>query len=836
MSLTDALLREAYPLDVWIALRPDSARGSGSEDDPFDGSTRPEAAFNVTGLSYSGREATATTATDPGYTDGDVITIAGVTGAGAGQFNGSFPIYGKSGTTFKYWMSAVPGGAAQGTNWTAARQVFRFDDLMKNTVGANVAVHLGPGVFETRGSSVWQPKSGQKLRGSGIAVTTLRLVGVNVPYFPVNAIGYQYDNYLDSFEASDFTVDCNLPGQILKDTQQNFALAPVTCGAVFIVGQHLRLRRLRAINFGTQGPFGQSTPHPNDPNYPNEKPSNECFVLSAAWPHPNLESLNPPKTVSDCVIEDCILEQPSLNNARETTCICLGASERGASDPFDGKDGLMAYHRGCVVRNCVVDCEYKDNPVSIQSVTSSLTTTATVTTRLPHGRETNDWVRISGAVVNGSTDNPYNGSFKITKLSPTTFQYTISSAVPDPTGDMWVGRWPSHFVAVTSIQKSGSGPWVFTVSTATPHFLVPKGAAVLTNVTNSDAGKPPTAFNVTWVVKDILDRKTFTFEAASDPGSPVAVSNTTLGVNFQAVTIDGGSEAVMEGCHILNCGYGGPYHDTWSTKDLTVRNNHYRAVLIGPYQLMGGTGRRIGAPSLTYDNLPGSGPHLATFQIVQTSPTVVPHRLAVGQGVHIIDATVGGTLSPYYNGYFRIESVSETTFTYWMTGNPQGPADGGTPKAIALWQVGQCVIENNVIELMPAFNNWGPPCGIAFAGAPQDPLFNSIPGAPVRVFRRAVIRNNIIRFVETVTQGAGSERGISLNGCENVLLEHNVSDATILTPIAWVNCSNLRVFNNRSPAGQLIPVQGVVMLTDFSTVKRDDLSKVIEDAAILAML
>ncbi len=69
-----------------------------------------------------------------------------------------------------------------------------------------------------------------------------------------------------------------------------------------------------------------------------------------------------------------------------------------------------------------------------------------------------------------------------------------------------------------------------------------------------------------------------------------------------------------------------------------------------------------------------------------------------------------------------------------------------------------------------------------------------------------------------------------------MLLEHNVIEATILTPIAWVKCSNLRVFNNRTPAGQLIPVQGVVMLSDFSTVKRDDLSKVIEDAAILAML
>jgi hypothetical protein len=107
---------------------------------------------------------------------------------------------------------------------------------------------------------------------------------------------------------------------------------------------------------------------------------------------------------------------------------------------------------------------------------------------------------------------------------------------------------------------------------------------------------------------------------------------------------------------------------------------------------------------------------------------------------------------------------------------------------------------------------------------------------PFRIFRGVVMRNNIIRFVDTVTQGAGSEQGISLNGCENVLLEHNVIDATIQTLIGWVNCTNLRASNNRTSAGQLIPVQGVMMLADFTSVKRDDLSKVIEDAAILSVL
>ena len=40
MSLTDALLLEVPPIDVWIALRTDGAKGSGTESDPFDGGIR----------------------------------------------------------------------------------------------------------------------------------------------------------------------------------------------------------------------------------------------------------------------------------------------------------------------------------------------------------------------------------------------------------------------------------------------------------------------------------------------------------------------------------------------------------------------------------------------------------------------------------------------------------------------------------------------------------------------------------------------------------------------------------------------------------------------------
>src|SRR5881409_3989208 len=39
MSLFDALLLDPYRLNVWIAYRTDGVKGSGTENDPFDGST-----------------------------------------------------------------------------------------------------------------------------------------------------------------------------------------------------------------------------------------------------------------------------------------------------------------------------------------------------------------------------------------------------------------------------------------------------------------------------------------------------------------------------------------------------------------------------------------------------------------------------------------------------------------------------------------------------------------------------------------------------------------------------------------------------------------------------
>ena len=44
-----------------------------------------------------------------------------------------------------------------------------------------------------------------------------------------------------------------------------------------------------------------------------------------------------------------------------------------------------------------------------------------------------------------------------------------------------------------------------------------------------------------------------------------------------------------------------------------------------------------------------------------------------------------------------------------MLGDPQANADAASGTVNALWQVQLCVIENNVIELIPSYIDWGSP-------------------------------------------------------------------------------------------------------------------------------
>ena len=137
MSLSDALLLDPHRINTWISKRADGVKGTGTQNDPWDGSTAT-----------------------------------------------------------------------------------KLDGVL-NSLVANTGIHFGPGIFQINGfqdgaTSGWL-KSGMKIVGSGIDVTTLQMVGATTTNKHYFAIGHPFSsggqpNLMDSFEISDLTIDCNLAG------------------------------------------------------------------------------------------------------------------------------------------------------------------------------------------------------------------------------------------------------------------------------------------------------------------------------------------------------------------------------------------------------------------------------------------------------------------------------------------------------------------------------------------------------------------------------------------------------------------------------------------------
>lgn len=137
--------------------------------------------------------------------------------------------------------------------------------------------------------------------------------------------------------------------------------------------------------------------------------------------------------------------------------------------------------------------------VAVASITRS-GTTATVTTKKPHGFATGQSVTIEGA-----DQSEYNGSFSITWLSGTTFSYTVPVSVPTvtspATGSPVLTAW------IDGVLLNYSGTWLnpspliggsytnmrFTTFGNTPHglpngatvTLAPFGALVISNVSTA---------------------------------------------------------------------------------------------------------------------------------------------------------------------------------------------------------------------------------------------------------------------------------------------------------------------------------------------------------------
>ena len=281
---------------------------------------------------------------------------------------------------------------------------------------------------------------------------------------------------------------------------------------------------------------------------------------------------------------------PSPASGHSTNAIA--PSKYGSRSPHSAGEtpssGVMAYHRSCGIRNCLLDCEFTDDPVRIAGITFS-GATATVTTKWPHNRFPGQWVVITGALENGAPSTVYNGAFPISAvLSATQFQCALfATPSAEPTGEMYIGKYPSNAVGITSllIDTSSGPPYTVTVSTFKPHYrrmgenVVTTGVLVagsLNNLFNNDSH----------LITHINSPTQLEFQIDANPGPP-SHAGAAVGEFSWGLSADGGTGAFAEGNRIYNCLVGGPYHDFWSSKDLVACNNYFYNVNNGPRQSMG---------------------------------------------------------------------------------------------------------------------------------------------------------------------------------------------------------------------------------------------------------
>jgi len=388
MSLLDVFLFDPYRVNVWIAHRADGIAGSGTLNDPYDGSSST-----------------------------------------------------------------------------------KFDTLM-NSFAEFTRVNLGPGTFETRGYSDdasgvgWQPKRGMKIVGSGIDITTLKLVSAaadNKQYFAVGhalatSSGGSQGVLADFFEISDLTIDCNLDGQTSSLT---------ACGAIRIKGSHSRIRRVKATKWGTKTTL------------------KACYVIATI-------TADPAATIPgifDTVIDECFLVEPSNASVSSGVVVVLHAGHPGK----DGATDLAAFPEpmgdSAVIRNCFVDGGQANLATDTRDVRA-------LSVSWCHGA-----IVESNQIYNVRNGGPHQSQGSVQELIVRNNFY--KNVVKGPFFDL--GKLSSSSLSFSSFTLMGS---TGTGTTAVSHFLRAGDRIKLTG-----SGGSPTAFAA---VSEIVSSTQFKFTTTTN--------------------------------------------------------------------------------------------------------------------------------------------------------------------------------------------------------------------------------------------------------------------------------------------------------------------------------
>jgi hypothetical protein len=271
---------------------------------------------------------------------------------------------------------------------------------------------------------------------------------------------------------------------------------------------------------------------------------------------------------------------------------------------------------------------------------------------------------------------------------------------------------------------------------------------------------------------------------------------------------------VLEGNHIYDADYGGPYPGSGTTLDLIVRNNFLKNVQHGMNWPLGGlnpstpTALSSLARDLTFDSTGKTA--LATASGA--------HGLQRGERVKI-DASAG--TPGQFKGVFMVSGVPATNqFRYQMISDP-GSTSPTSPTMQKVFSAGRLIIEGNVIELRQGVSSQR--AVLASDNASTAPVYDYVYGD-------VIVRNNKIRYVDGAAPNDSGATLIELKGAKNVMVQYNVLDTIATTPLVNQRCGNATYFNNKTPGGVL--VQG---WNSDTSRKYDELESEAEDAFVMAM-
>jgi hypothetical protein len=673
----------------------------------------------------------------------------------------------------------------------------KFDTVMREKIPKYSLIRFGAGEFETEGGAGnghafagFQPKAGWRMIGAGMFQTTLKLVNATGTGQGIPIIG-AFD-LVNGLEVSDLTLDCNLPGQ---PNSSGYDYARIMVQGIAAAGSDIVVRRVRVINWGTQTPlfeYGVSGAI-----------SLECFPIFVGGGGNN------------AVIDDCIVEQPSPNPARETTC-------------------LSAVSTNAVIRNCLVN-----------------------------------------GTINGASTNPVSiSNVSITALSGTPAQWRVTLDFDAPHNKTASSR------ILLVIYKDGNSN-----NPLSGYFKVET--------------TPPTATRLSYII-------------GNDPGNaPVGVDylSSVMVTPFQAI---GWADGIIEGNRIIGCAVGGPYHDTWATREIIVRNNYYRDVQTAVRSINGATDSYLPPENFCTGNIAKSGA-VATFTV--TSGVVFP---LAGEWVEIVKSPADA-----YCGVFQVTTVASNSFSFTApSGAPasgsgytaHGPLRMGTvtvagsgnhnrefamasPHYVELgrvveffsapdssghsslvgryyvtyidatnagvfgvtasgsdlpaggyWFVIQSTsksvqVEDNIIDLgfKPKAGWRTPPIGVSLVNAVEAVVSDTGPWT----YEQVIVRGNLIRHVDGASDPAGySAVGVQVSYARTLIAENNVVTLEPIpsggylasSPINYRGVKTIKGFNNQNSAGQLAIPWNWVGLGFNDGHYADALETDAEDAILMYLL